>query len=422
MASFITSFLRASMLTGTAAPAIPPIRRGLLNWDRMPCREPSPAEKSLVGEVNARLGTVFTTKQFARWREERYLRPLLREWRGRNGSASAWDKKLLEEAVALGAAKAGRTPLYEAALSVFVAGGQIGEASVRRAYSAALDVTERFLRAGCGADDPAEVAQTVAPTMVKRLLRTPDGTRWKKRLVAAHKEPQESLERMCEAMVAIALGGPLPSRAAVQDFLDASGLAAAEHESVGGLGPWAAGLSRERISDGLQEFSVPALRRRIASTPFADLCRARDSAKQLVSLITAVAPVIKETTQTPDALGFAEFTYLDLDRQLPLLVPAVLIFEEMGLDVQRVVRLARRFVPLYRALNVLLRAMPRHLRRFMTPDGITRLNNRPRHDRIAFIRHLQKSIADHPDAAAAVVRTGNRRLSVFGGQKEPFRE
>lgn len=368
----------------------------------MPRREPSPAEKSLVAEVNARLGTTFTTKQFARWREERYLRPLRRKWRGRNGSASEWDKQLLDEAVAFGAAKTGRTPLYEAALSVFVAGGPIGEEPVRRAYSAALDVTERFLHAGCEADDPAVVAHTVAPTMVKRLLRTRDGTRWKKRLAAAGKEPLEGLERMCEAMIAVALGGPLPSQVAVQDFLDASGLAAAEHETAGGLGPWAAGLSRERMSDGLREFSVPALRVRIAATPFADLCRARDSARQLVSLISAVAPVIRDTTQTPDALGFAEFTYLDLDKQLPLLVPAVLIFEEMGLDVQRVVRLARRFVPLYRALNVLLRAMPRHLRRFMTPDGITRLNNRPRHDRIAFIRHLQKSIADHPDAAAAV--------------------
>jgi hypothetical protein len=368
----------------------------------MPCREPSPAEKSLVSEVNARLGAAFTTKQFARWREERYLRPLRREWRGRKGSASAWDRQLLEEAVALAAAKTGRTPLYEAALAVFVAGGPIREESVRRAYSAALDVTERFLRAGCKADDPAEVARTVSPTMVKRLLRAPDGTRWKKRLAAAGKEPQESLGRMCEAMVAVALGGPLPSQLAVQDFLDASGLAAAEHESTGGLGPWAAGLSRERISDGLREFSLPALRERIAATPFTDLCRARDSAKQLVSLIAAVAPVIKDTTQTPDALGFAEFTYLDLDKQLPLLVPAVLIFEEMGLDVQRVVRLARRFVPLYRALNILLQAMPRYLRRFMTSDGIARLNQRPRQDRVAFIRHLQKSIADHPDAAETV--------------------
>lgn len=365
-------------------------------------REPSLAEKSLVAEVNARLGTRFTTKQFARWREEKYLRPLLREWRGRNGSASSWDQGLLEEAIAFAAAKPGRTPLYEAALSVFVAKGPIGEESVRRAYSAALDVTERFLRAGCQDDDPGVVAHAVAPTMVKRLLRTRDGTRWKRRLAASGKEPLESLERMCEAMVAIALGGPPPSQVAVQDFLDASGLAAAESESFGGLGPWATDLSRERLSDGLQRFSLPALRARIAATSFTDLCRARDSAEQLVSLISAVAPVIKDTTQTPDALGFAEFAHLDLDRQLPLMVPAIVVFEDMGLDVRRMVRLARRFVPLYRALNTLVQSMPRYLRRFLTPDGIARLNEQPRTDRIAFIRHLQKSIADHPDAAATV--------------------
>jgi hypothetical protein len=368
----------------------------------MATRVPSPAEESLVAEVNARLGTKFTTKQFARWREEKYLGPLRREWRGRKGSASSWDKQLLDEAVAFAAARSRRTPLYEAALLVFVAGGPIGEGPVKRAYSAALDVTERFLRAGCDADDPAEVAHTVAPTMVKRLLRTRDGTRWKRRLAATGKEPQTSLERMCVAMVAVALGGPPPSQAAVQDFLAASGLAAAERESFGELGPWAPGLSREHLSDALLRFSVPALRARISATPFGELCRARDSAKQLISLISAVAPVIKGTTQTPNALGFAEFTYLDLETQLPLMVPAVLIFEEMGLDVQRTVRLARRFVPLYRALNVLLQAMPAYLRRFMTPDGIARLNQRPRTDRIAFIRHLQRSVATHPDAAATV--------------------
>jgi hypothetical protein len=295
-----------------------------------------------------------------------------------------------------------RTPLYDAALAVFVADGPIGEEAVKRAYEAALDVTERFLRDGCEADDPVEVARTVAPRMVKRLLRTRDGTRWKKRLATAGKEPTESLERLCEALVTVALGGPVPSPAVVEDFLVASGLAAAERESFGGLGPWAEGLSRERVSDGLLKFSVPEQRRLIAATPFDELCRARDSAKQLVALISAVAPVITNTTQTRDALGFAEFTYLDLDKQLPMIVPAVLIFEEMGLNVQRVVRLARRFVPLYRALNVLLKAMPRYLRRFMTPDGITRLNRRRPEDRIAFIRQLQKSIAGHPEAADVV--------------------
>lgn len=169
------------------------------------------------------------------------------------------------------------------------------------AAPAAHDVTERFLRAGCEGDDPAEVARTVAPTMVERLLRTPDGNGGRSVLSQPAKSRRESLERMCEAVIGVALGGPPPAQAAIQDFLDASGLAAAEHESAGGLGPWAAGLSRERISDGLREFSVPALRVRLAATPFDDLCRARDSAKQLVSLISAVAPVIKDTTQTPDA-------------------------------------------------------------------------------------------------------------------------
>jgi hypothetical protein len=368
----------------------------------MPARQPSPAEQSLVDEVNRRLGTSLRPKQFERWRNAEYLRPLHREWRGRNGSSSSWDDELFAEALALAAAKGKRIPLYGAALTVFVAGGPIGEVAVKRAYQQALDATERFLRDDCDADDPLEVARAVGPTMVKRLLRTKDGTRWKRRLAAAGKDPIESLDRICEAMIAVALGGPVPAQAVVEDFLDASGLAAAERESFGGLGPWAKGLSSEPLGEGLRRFSIPAQRALIEQTSFDDLCRARDSMKQLVALISVFAPVVKETTQTRDALGFAEFTYLDMDKQLPLLVPAVLIFEEMGFNVQRVVRLAKKFVPLYRALRPLVQAMPRYLRRFLTPDGMSRLNlELPiRHE--AFIRHLKKSVAEHPAEAEVV--------------------
>jgi hypothetical protein len=368
----------------------------------MPRRKPSPAEQALVDEVNRQLGTSLGAQQFERWRDEDYLRPLHREWRGRNGSASSWDKDLLAEALALVDARGKRTPLYEGALTVFIAAGPIGETAVQRAYQQALDVTERFLRDNCDADEPEEVARTVAPMMVKRFLRTKDGTRWKRRLAAAGKEPIESLERICEAMVAVALGGPVPAPAAVEDFLDASGLAAAERESFGGLRPWAKGLSREPMGEALREFSIPAQRARIARTSFHDLCRARDSMKQIVALISAFAPVVKETTQTPNALGFAEFTYLDMDKQLPLLVPAVLIFEEMGLNVQRIVRLAKKFVPLYRAIQPLVQAMPRYLRRFLTPDGMTRLNLELPIRREAFINHLRQSVADHPAEADVI--------------------
>jgi hypothetical protein len=364
----------------------------------MPRREPSPAEQGLVDEVNRRLGTNLSAQQFERWRDADYLRPLHREWRGRNGSGSWWDDELLEEALALVAAKDKRT-LYEAAFEVFIAGGPIGESAVKRAYEQALDVTERVLRDNCDAEDPEEVARTVAPTMVKRFLRTKDGTRWKRRLAAAGKDPIESLERISEAMVAVALGGPAPAPVAVEDFLDASGLAAAEHESFGGLGPWAKGLSREPMGDALREFSIPAQRARIERTPFEDLCRARDSMKQIVALISVFAPVIKETTQTRGALGFDELTYVEMDKQLPLLVPAVLIFEEMGLNVQRIVRLAKKFVPIYRAVRPLVQAMPRYLRRFLTPDGISRLNRELLFRRVEFIKHLKKSIADHPAEA-----------------------
>lgn len=372
----------------------------------MPRRQPSPAEQSLVDEVNRRLGTNLSAQQFERWRDADYLRPLHREWRGRKGSDSWWDDELLNEALALASAKGKRTPLYEAALSVFVVGGAIGETAVKRAYQQALDVTERFLRDDCEADDPEKVGRSVAPTMVRRYLRTKDGTRWKRRLAAAGKEPVESLERICEAMVTVALGGPVPAQGVVEDFLVASGLAAAEHESFGGIGPWAKGLSREPMGEALRKFSIPAQRARIERTPFDDLCRARDSMKQIVSLISVFAPVVKQTTQTRDALGFAEFTYLDMDKQLPLLVPAVLIFEEMGLNVKRIVRLAKTFVPVFRAFRPILQAMPRYLRRFFTPDGVSRLNRELPIRREAFLKHLKKAVADHP--AEAEVLSGHK--------------
>jgi hypothetical protein len=109
--------------------------------------------------------------------------------------------------------------------------------------------------------------------------------------------------------------------------------------------------------------------------------------------------VVTRIVPTQDALGFAEITHLDLDRQLPLLTLGIRVFEERGYGIRRVVRLAERFVPLYRALHVVLYAMPRRFAQFASPDGIERLNARPYPERIEFIKRLNSAIAKHPEEA-----------------------
>ena len=71
---------------------------------------------------------------------------------------------------------------------------------------------------------------------------------------------------------------------------------------------------------------------------------------------------------------------------------------------QGVVRLAKKFVPIFRAVRPIVQAMPRYLRRFLTPDGISRLNRELPFRRVEFIKSLKKSIAIHP-AEAEVLNT-----------------
>jgi hypothetical protein len=375
-------------------------------------RSPSPAEIQLAETVSARLVREVTPQRIERARQTGYLRPL-----DAVGRSSSFDERLVREIAAFMARSDGRTPLYEVALAVFVHGEEIGEDAIRRAYSAYLDATERFLRGG-STGDSVVAGRAAAPVMVRRFLRTKDGRRWKRRLVGAGYDADATLEQMVAELFAVILGGPPPSEDVIRAFLDASGLAAAELERVGKLAPWAADLPVSEIAETLPSFSIPALRNLLDETTYRDLCRCRTATGKIVALLNAVAPVITKIVPTRDALGFAELTHLDLEDQLPLMILVVRIFEERGYGVKRIVRLAERFVPLYRAVNVLLDAMPRRFRRFMAPDGIGQLNTRRYPERLDFVRSLKSAVGQHP-AEAEIAGAGTESRPHKAGSASP---
>lgn len=196
-------------------------------------------------------------------------------------------------------------------------------------------------------------------------------------------------------------GRSLP-REAIQDFLDGSGLSAATSDRLAGLEPLADRIPIERLEEAFSHWSIPALRTRFAGTSFAELERARDNARHLVSLVSEVAHVVVETTGRKDALGFGELVHVDLETTLPLFVPMVLIFREMELPIDPLIALSRRWLLVYVAFRPILNAFPRAYRRFLAPDGVDRLNERPRHVRESFLRHLHAAVQAHPLQAAAV--------------------
>lgn len=364
-------------------------------------RSPSPAELRLAAAVSARVGCEITPQRIERARQAGFVRALEPV-----GRSSRFDERLVREVAAFMTRSDGRTPLHEVALAVFAHGEEIGEDAVRRAYNAYFDASERFLR-GRSTGDPVEAGLAGAPVMVRRFLRTKDGRRWKRRLVDADYDADATLEQIVAELFAVMLGGPAPSEEMVRAFIEASGLAAAERERLGSLAPWAADLQVSEIAQTFPSFSMPVLRQLLVETSYRDLCRSRTATRKIVSLLNAVAPVMAKIVPTRDALGFAELTHLDLDGQMPLMILAVRIFEERGYGVKKVVRLAERFAPLYRAMNVLLDEMPRRLRRFAAPNGIEQLNARSYPERLDFVRSLKSAIEQHP-SEAEVVSAGTR--------------
>lgn len=366
-------------------------------------RSYSPGEQKLAHAVSARVGRPITPRQIERWRDEGYARPLDHEWYGKGrGSSSSVAPLLVDEVAAFAAALKPGMPLNEAALTVFAGCGPISERAVRNAYQAFFAKTEKLLRQNSTAASEQEVARQSAPTLLRPFMRTTDATRWRQRFRDAGVDPQDALLQICETLVVAGLGGTVKSREAIEHFLVGSGLAAAATEKLGDIGPWADRLPVERIQQLLPQFSFPALRTRIDKASFADVLRARNYAKDFVTMLEAVVPVIADTSATKEALGFREIVHHDASSHVPMLVPTMLIFEDLGYPIAEMAKLSRTIAPFYQAVRTLLQTMPRFYRRFLGPSGIDELNRRPLAERKQFIRHLGTATKTHPDAREIV--------------------
>jgi hypothetical protein len=81
-----------------------------------------------------------------------------------------------------------------------------------------------------------------------------------------------------------------------------------------------------------------------------------------------------------------------------MLVPTMLIFEDLGYPIAEMAKLSRTIAPFYQAVRTLLQTMPRFYRRFLGPSGIDDLNTRSLTVRKQFIRHLGTASKTRPDA------------------------
>lgn len=293
-------------------------------------------------------------------------------------------------------------PLNEAALTVLARCGPISECAVRTAYDTFFAKTEKMLRQDSTASSVPEVARESAPTLLRQFLRTSDATRWRHRFRDAGIDPQDALLQICEMVIITGLGGTAESRKAIECFLVGSGLAAAATEQLGDVGPWADRMPVEKIEQLLPRFSLPALRACINDASIADLLRARDYAKDFVTMLEAVVPVIADTSATKEAFGFREMIHHDANSQIPMLVPTMIIFEDLGYPIAEMAKLSRTVVPFYQAVRALLQTMPRFYRRFLGPSGIDELNTRSLTVRKQFIRHLGAATKTRPDAREIV--------------------
>jgi len=365
-------------------------------------RSVSNADHELTLAVADRLGAPFSPRQLARLRETGYLDPAERWSLGRGaGTASAYPSERISEVVALAHAGTRARARDEAVLIAFAEGMEgLSERAVRRAYAAYLERTQRYLRSFSDSDEPIEIAEAAGKRLAARAVRTADGRRWRKRLRGRPLSPQRELERALANLVSLLLWGRSLSAEHFGSFLAASGLEAAATDELPGFGSLVSDLKPEELEKLFSRFSLPALADLIERTTFDDLARARDQMVEIVEFLVEVGSVLGRVSESGNGFGLAEAAHVQGPVTVALLAPAVFIFEELGLPVERLLELARRFLRMYRAVHQLLRVLPRPYSRFFAPDGPLLLSRKPKYLQDAVRKRLLAALQAHPKEAS----------------------
>jgi len=293
-------------------------------------------------------------------------------------------------------------------LVLFIRGHRVRWDRLCEAYTRFYRTQLESLQHSSTAEDPFDVAEDVGRQLANK--RTEETRQWKRRLDGRDESSTAIFESVNINMIRTFIEGRFPYEGslredALREFLDASGLSAAEKDSIGDIGPLTERLDTNELGEVLDLFNLEALDETLSHSSIDTFERARDSLLTMVRWVQAITEFLRRVSNLPDAMGFGAMqpgSELDLALQVPWIRALELRFPEL-VDHDHVESLAVQ-AELMEARLALLDAIPEfYWPLVLAPEKIEKLEDGEREALAAAIRHFE---TDNPELFALAVSDG----------------
>jgi hypothetical protein len=204
---------------------------------------------------------------------------------------------------------------------------------LRSSYLTYSEAGLKALRKSHPSDDEFEIAESAGLKLASRQSRTRIGREWKARLQGRDESARSILQSIDIVMLLTFLRGSFPyaephREQVLREFVEASGLAAAERDRIGSIGPLTDRLPLDELGDVFELLSVDAIGQAVASSSVEDLARTRDSFKTLSSFTRCMAEFLTRVSGLVDAMGFGPMaTFTQDEETVAMIVPLLRALE-----------------------------------------------------------------------------------------------
>ena len=299
---------------------------------------------------------------------------------------------------------------------MFARGRSVPEEQLRAAYKAYFaEMGREFAKATDGAEDPLDAAEKIVRLLLPTMRRRPMGRFLLSRAAQFRESPEAVVQSALTVLATALLGGDVSQFAtsdadstdALNELLGATG-AEGLAKPVGAAPPIMGSL--EEVHDEFlslfEASSIEALERASQELPPAELAAARDRVGMIFGLVEHVNTITKAAGSPQDAFGTRFASKLPMnDKAIAFLAvqfavistPHKRVIEE-GFPV--IEAAARRVA----AVEEMLPHFPKHLQRFLGPEGSGRLKRARKTTQEEFAESFRAFAAQRPDLAQVVAK------------------
>jgi len=378
-----------------------------------PLRTPSEANVELAKLVTE-AGNPTTARQVRTWRSNGWVPQAEVRALGRGrGKAAVNTEESFKQALTVAETRGGkRTSPHLIVLALFARGFAVSEVQLRAAYATYFGRKRAELeKATAGAETDFDAAEQLAGGITQAAHRQRSGRYLMSRAARTGESPAAMLETVLTVVASALLGGDVrelfdhfdPSGVmsdAIDELLEVTGMAGLA-KPVGAAVPIVSTRAelREDVLSWIENSSIDSLERASQELPLADLVFARDSFKLVWGAVKALNAITKAAGSPDDAFGtrFASMLKVGDEEVAFLAVMMASLLKHLRPAVEEGLPLIEASAQRAAAVEEMLGYFPKHLHRFLGPEGSERLARAHKATREEFERSFQAFKDQRPD-------------------------